>query len=466
MLVLLALLAAAAERTTPPAVVPGSPLAHTDVPAVEVAGGLTVRAVQVPGVRRVSAVLVLHGDPRAAAGSDTLRDVWAGAWGVATTTRDDAEVEDLASRLDLDFGVATGPTTLTLDLSVPADRLDAALDLWRDLLVNPRFVPADVRRMTREDALDLESYAPYDAERVASAVVDAAWWPASDPRRRAIDVRALRGARPGVLPDVHAAMLALGPAELVIVGDADPAELTARFAATLGGVGRAAPRAPDPARPPGQGTVVIGVDRPEQDQAWLRVVTPAPSLHDPHERAFSAVAHAVGGHFLSRLNRLLREEKGWTYGSRGRWSPTATDGTWHFAVDVAEANLGPALEATLAELDRVVAHGLDADEIATWRTNQVASWNTVFSTADTASGVYADLLTDGFTFATAHERLTRADAVTPDATRDAAGWLGRDDRLVVVVGDRRVIEGPVEALVGPVRWVDAQDAVVGRLEAE
>ena len=63
--------------------------------------------------------------------------------------------------------------------------------------------------------------------------------------------------------------------------------------------------------------------RPGAVQADVRLGGFGIDRLDPRWAAISVASYAVGGAFLSRLNAVLREERGYTYGVRMRFSPCA-----------------------------------------------------------------------------------------------------------------------------------------------
>ena len=70
------------------------------------------------------------------------------------------------------------------------------------------------------------------------------------------------------------------------------------------------------------------IDRPGAVQADLRLGGFAPDRKDPRWADLTVASYAMGGAFLSRLNAVLREEKGYTYGVRLNFGPLRTGGSW------------------------------------------------------------------------------------------------------------------------------------------
>ena len=69
------------------------------------------------------------------------------------------------------------------------------------------------------------------------------------------------------------------------------------------------------------------VDRPGAVQADVRLGGFGIDRLDPRWSAISVASYAMGGAFLSRLNAVLREEKGYTYGVRMNFGPLRTGGS-------------------------------------------------------------------------------------------------------------------------------------------
>lgn len=64
----------------------------------------------------------------------------------------------------------------------------------------------------------------------------------------------------------------------------------------------------------GSARTVTLVDRPDAVQADVRAQALVPGRDDPRWAALKVACGALGGTFGSRLNSVLREEKGWSYG--------------------------------------------------------------------------------------------------------------------------------------------------------
>ncbi len=188
-------------------------------------------------------------------------------------------------------------------------------------------------------------------------------------------------------------------ATAVVVGDLAGVDLD-------GDPGRA-PSAPGPAHQPGRsspapvtaddtGRVVI-VDRPGSVQTQLLIGRIGPDRHDPAGPRWSSATYCLGGTLTSRLDRVLREEKGYTYGVRAsqqvlRAPAGAAAGASLLAISgsVDTESTGPALADLWTVLRTLAAGGLTGAERDVAVQNLVGVAPLRFETADSVAGTLAD----------------------------------------------------------------------------
>jgi predicted Zn-dependent peptidase len=116
-------------------------------------------------------------------------------------------------------------------------------------------------------------------------------------------------------------------ATLVMAGDFpdDPFQVAEAALGSWQGPSRPSPEQPTPG-PADQQLILI--DRPGAVQADLRLGGYGIDRRDPRWADITVASYAVGGAFLSRLNAVLREEKGYTYGVRMQFSPLRSVGSF------------------------------------------------------------------------------------------------------------------------------------------
>ena len=126
-------------------------------------------------------------------------------------------------------------------------------------------------------------------------------------------------------------VLVPGPGTLLVAGDLDRIDLDALAAAAFAGADRArrAGAASRSGRRRGAPRRIMLVDRPGSVQSTLRLGHTAPHRAHPDYVPMTLGATVLGGAFTSRLNHLLREVRGYTYGIRSEFGrPGGSAGSW------------------------------------------------------------------------------------------------------------------------------------------
>jgi predicted Zn-dependent peptidase len=357
-----------------------------------------------------------------------------------------------------------------LSLEVPVSRLPRALALLAEALQAPAFPDTEVERLVRNrlDAIPLEMANP---ARRAAKQLPQELFPASArlsrPRQGTEDtVARINTAGVRAFYDAH---VRPATATAAIVGDLTGVDLDALLAGTLGewAGDTAGPSGLPPVTAGDAGCVVI-VDRPGAVQTQLLIGRPGPDRHDPVWPALVLGTYCLGGTLTSRLDRVLREEKGYTYGVRASAhvlrspQPRAVGGATGTSLltisgSVDTASTGPALADLWKVLRTLAATGLTDAERDMAVQNLVLAAPLRYESAAAVAGTLATQveqhLPDDYQ---AHLYARLAATGTAEATA-AVVTAFPDDRLVtILVGDAAEITSPVQDLgIGEVRVVGA-----------
>jgi predicted Zn-dependent peptidase len=347
-----------------------------------------------------------------------------------------------------------------VSLEVPVSRLPRALGLLAEALIEPAFADSEVDRLVRNrlDEIPLELANP---ARRAAKQLSQELFPASArlsrPRKGTEDTVAridAAGARA-----LYQAHVQPATATAVTVGDLTGVDLDAVLAGTLGGwAGDAAGPVPmPPVTADDTGRVVI-VDRPGAVQTQLLIGRIGPDRHDPAWPALMLGTYCLGGTLTSRLDRVLREEKGYTYGVRAFQqvlrspAPHAADGVRGASVlaisgSVDTASTGPALDDLRGVLRTLAADGLTDAERDIAVQNLVGVAPLQYERAASVAGTLADQveqhLPDDYQ-AQLYARL--AATSTAEATAAVVAAFPENRLVTILVGDASAITAPVEAL--------------------
>jgi len=426
--------------------------------------GLTVLTCDRPG-QKVVAVEVLLAAPLAAEpeGLDGVATIMARGFseGTDTLTAEGfaAELERCGATLDAH---ADHPG-VRVSLEVPASRLDKALGLLADALRAPAFPDDEVKRLVA-NRLDEIPHELANPSRRAAMALSKELFPAdarySRPRLgteetvRRIDADAVRA--------FYGAHVRPATATVAVVGDLTGIDLPALLDSTLGAwTGSSAAPAPRPAITSDDTARVVIVDRPGSVQTQMLVGRTGPDRHSPVWPAQVLGTYALGGTLTSRLDKVLREEKGYTYGVRafGQVLLSSADGSGAALLgisgSVATDVTGPALADTWRVIRELAEGGLtDAErDVAVQNLVGVAPlrYETAAAVADTLMDQVEQELPDDYQ-ASLYARLVETGTV--EATAAVVNAFPLDRLVVVLVGDASVIAEPVKELgIGPVTVV-------------
>jgi zinc protease len=379
-----------------------------------------------------------------------------------TRTKTAVEITELQGRLGARLGLGADDDWASLSLSALSANLPASLDLFADVLLNPAFPRADFERLQKEALVRLQS-SKLEPGAMAARVLPPLVFGPGHPYGRlgggSGTEATLAALTPEALADYRARWFKPNNARLLVVGDTSLAEIVPLLEERLASwkPGAVPTKEHGPARAI-EAPVVYLLDRPQAAQSVIRVAIAAPPTGGPDDIAIDAMNQFLGGSFTSRINMNLREDKGWSYGSRSSIrdargprvfsvnAPVQTDKTKESMLEVAK-ELSEILDArpgTAAELEQVQAQ-MTLSLAGSWETNGAVL------------GSLAELVRCGHAddyWSTYAGEVRALDTAAVDAA--AKKIVTPAQSVWIVVGDRAKIEqGVREAGIGEVIVIDA-----------
>jgi predicted Zn-dependent peptidase len=246
---------------------------------------------------------------------------------------------------------------------------------------------------------------------------------------------------------------------ITVVGDFDADDVRKRLEAAFGALERAevpAPIATAAARE--RGRRVLLVDKPGATQTYFWLGNVGASRTDPERTAQSVVNTVFGGRYTSMLNVELRMKSGLTYGAGSGFERRAQPGPFSITSFTATESTVPALDLTLATLDRLHREGIDAATLASARSYLQGQFPPTLETNGALAGRLADLMLYGLGPEDVNEFTARVAAVDDAAARAtvARAFPKSDDLAVVLIGDAARIRHEVRKY-GPVTEMKITD---------
>ena len=241
---------------------------------------------------------------------------------------------------------------------------------------------------------------------------------------------------------------------LVVAGDISPSQVRDLAMDALGAwQGEAADMAF--ATPPAAGgTHTILVHRPGSEQSNILVGNLAMRPGDPQYYAAVLANRMLGGSSDARLFKILREEKGWTYGAYSQMTRRQEIGYFQANAEVRNEVTDSALTEMMHQLQLARSVAPPDSEMVAAKGNLVGSFPRQIETPRQVAGQVSSTrllgLGDDY-LQTYRERLS---ALTATQASEAASYLIRpDSAVIVVVGDGREIYDMLTP-VAPVTIID------------
>jgi len=401
------------------------------------ANGLQVIAVAHHEQPAVSLRLIVRaGGARDPDGKSGVAALLAALLDQGTTTK---SAEQIASSIDSIGGlIGTGATSdiTSVTAVVMKDSLAFGLDTVADLARNPKFAPEELERQ-RQQILSGLKVGYEDPDYVANLVFD----------------RLVYGFHPYGKPDTgtpesiasitrddlvafHKGWFGASNAILAIVGDVSHEEAFAGAERAFGNWARAANAAPKPVDPPPPTRRVVVVDRPGAVQTEIRVGNIGLARKHPDFLALELAINILGGEGGNRLHRVLRSDRGLTYGASADVHAYRDAGNIVADTDTRSETTGEALRLMVDELWRLQRQRVRDEELADAQAYLTGSFPL---TIETPSAIALQVLNAVFYGLDLNELQTyreRVNAITPDDIQRVAREYLRPDRLsIVLVGD-------------------------------
>ncbi|MFF6998357.1 M16 family metallopeptidase [Streptomyces sp. NPDC008313] len=431
------------------------------------ANGLTVLRCHRPGQQVVAVEMMLDAPLDAEpAGLDGIATIMARAFSEGTDKHTAEEFAAELERCGATLDAHADHPGVRLSLEVPASRLAKALGLVADALRAPAFDDSEIERLVRNRLDEIPHETANPARRAAKELFKELFPVTarmSRPRQGTEEtVAAIDSAAVRAFYEKH---VRPATATAVVVGDLTGIDLGALLADTLGSwTGSSAEPRPVPAVTADDTGRVVIVDRPGAVQTQLLIGRVGADRHDRVWPAQVLGTYCLGGTLTSRLDRVLREEKGYTYGVRafGQVLRSAPDGTGAALLAISGSvdtpNTGPALDDLWKVLRTLAADGLTDAERDVAVQNLVGVAPLKFETAAAVAGTLADQveqhLPDDYQ-STLYQQL--AETGTVEATAAAVNAFPVDRLVTVLVGDAVQIAEVVRDLgIGEVSVVPAE----------
>lgn len=377
-----------------------------------------------------------------------------------TATRTGDQLADAQQLLGTQISASVGDENGSIGFTALSAKLEPALELMSDMLMNPSF-PADALARRKGQLLVSLTQQKDQPNAIANNVFSKVLYGDVHPYGRVTHEKTVNAITRDDIVAFHQAYYRPGRAIVTVVGDVEPALVRAAFEKAFASwqPGGERPSFAYPSVPASRARTIFLVDKPKSAQSVFSMGIPGPSRDTPDYYAIQVMNTILGGLFQSRLNHLIREVKGYSYGVGSGFDYGRGPGAFQAGGAIITAKSDSALIDFMNEL-RGVQGGkpFTEDEIKQGKESLIQRlpqrFASVNATANAISSIYVQDLPESFFQGYA----AKINAVTSDdLVRVAKRYIDIDNLNIVIVGDRATIEESLRKTgIAPIVYLDIE----------
>ena len=445
---------AAQFPTTPPAAMPLEAAQFPPFAETILENGLRIIVVSSNKQPVLSLTLALPGggffDPTGKSGvAEMMAGLLTKGAGARSADEFAAAIEGVGGSLT----ASAGTDFLTLNAAVLNGDLALAFSMLADAVLRPTF-PAVELELLRKQTLSALALQKSQPEAIASRAFAKGIF-GEHPYGRSADETSVGAITRADLVAFHSQRMRPNQALLVISGAIDTLEARQLATTAFGAWGGVAAGTPATrAAPQRMRNEILLVHRAGSVQSNIIAGNTTWTATDSRGYALTLANQVLGGASDSRLFQILREQKGWTYGSYSGAVRRRMLGSFLATAEVRTEVTDSALVELLKQMRRVGNEPMPADELERQKQTLVGRFPLEIETASQVASQVASARLLGLSTDYVQTYRQRLAAVTPEQAQAAARMgIRADAAFIVVVGDATKLTERLQ-LIAPVTVVD------------
>jgi predicted Zn-dependent peptidase len=422
------------------------PLPIPEIAQRTLANGLTVWVVPRNGLPRVDLVLVVRGGLAADGKKSPARsELLAPLLREGTARRSSQAIAEELQSIGGSLSSGAGAESIRINGQALASQAPKLFELLADVARNPGF-PKNEVALAKSNALETLKANEADPTYQVSRALDRHLWGEHPYAWLTPTAASIESTTREWLVAEHRKRFRPDRALLVVTGRIDSDAAFALAQKRFGDwKGHGAPLPETPVVPRAWKPGRVLVDRPGSVQSNLRIARTAIPATDPDLIPLTLTNTILGGGFDSRINRNLREEKGYTYGAGTDVFDGRAGGAVIGSADVRNEVTGAALQEFFRELDRLGQEPVSVDEML--RAKRYTAG--VYMFRNQLQGSLIGTLANNWVVGLPPEHLSsyvgKTQAVTIEQVQEMARkYFSSRDQSIVIVGDKAAIEAQLQ----------------------
>ena len=446
----------AAAQQAPPAPLPMEPVEFPPFRERTLSNGARLVVVTQDEVPFVTVNLVLRGGSVV----DPDDQVGLAAFTAQLLTRGTRthSADDIAEAIDFLGGTLDASASsdwISVSLGVLEPDLAEGLALLADVVMYPTFPDSEVELVRTRALSGLEASLAQPGVLAGRAFTRAVY--GGHPYGKLETPETFEAIDRASLQEFHAAWFRPGNALFVVAGSVTMDEAVRSLEAAFEGWQPGpVPNVRYSGAPTRTAVEVLLVHKPGSVQAVVRAGHMLARGSHPDWTALSVANQVLGGGSSGRLFRILREERGWTYGAYSSATRRRDLGVWQATLEARNEVAAEAIAELLAQIERMRDEMVPGPELDDTQSFLVGSFPLQIETPQQIAGQVLSNRLLGLpddALATYRERVAALDA--SDLRRVSTEHLLPDRLLLVVVGDSALLQDAVSSF-GAVTVVDQE----------
>lgn len=376
-----------------------------------------------------------------------------------TKTRSADDITNQLAGIGSNLNANSTWDSTNVSLQTLTKNLDQALNIYSDVIVNPSFPATEVESLRRRSLIGLQQQKT-NPNLIGNIAYSKVLYGSEHPYGRQMNGN--EKTVPGITRDdivkFYEGTYRPNNGVLIVVGDVNKKTLIPKLETAFAGW---KPGEVLTSTVPAAGkldkTGIYLVDRPGSAQSVVTIGQVGIDRSNPDYFPVVVMNTVLGGGITSRISMNLREDKGYTYGANSGWSYRKGAGPFSAGGDMQTAVTKEAVYEVMKELQDIRGgRPITQKELDYNKQSLIRRYPGQFETIGAISGQLSNLVVYGLPDTYFNDYIGKINAVTlDDVNRVANKYLDPSKMAIVIVGDRKVIEGGLKELGYPVMFLDA-----------